>query len=67
MLADKRYSLGLATLLLGLVFGVSGCEDGAFEQAGEQTERAIERAGDAVEDTADRAEDTIDVPPDRGG
>lgn len=40
--------------------GLSGCEKGPMEKAGEKVDDAVEEAGDAIEDAGDKIEDALD-------
>lgn len=50
-------TLFLTTLALS---GLSGCDEGPAESAGEKIDRAVDDAGDAIEDAADEVEDAVD-------
>lgn len=57
----------LAALLLafGLGIGLTACEEGPLEEAGESADRAFEDAGDNVNDAAENAADEIEDAADR--
>ena len=51
----------LVCLLFAMsVAGLSGCDDGAMERAGEAVDEAVEDAGEAVEDAAEKMEDAME-------
>ena len=52
--------LSIATLALLLVFGLTACEKGPAEKAGEKIDNAAERAGDKIEDATDKAGDKME-------
>jgi hyperosmotically inducible protein len=49
----------LCSLLIPALFalGLSACEQGPAERAGERVDRAADRAGDSLERAGDRAQD----------
>jgi hypothetical protein len=66
MLKDPKLLAALLLSLLG-AFAMPGCEEGAFEEAGEEIDEAgddmddaVEDAGDEIEDAADDIDDEID-------
>ena len=52
--------LSIATLTLLLAFGLTACEKGPAEKAGEKIDNAAERAGDKIEDATDKAGDKME-------
>ena len=57
----------LAALLLafGFAIGLTACEEGPLEEAGESADRAFEDAGDNVNDAAENAAVEIEDAADR--
>jgi len=49
-----------ASLMTVLAFAAGGCEDGIFEDAGEEVDEAVDDAGDAIEDAGDKIDDAVD-------
>ena len=47
-------------LLIASTFALAGCNDGPFEEAGEDVDEAVEEVQDGAEDAADEIEDTVD-------
>jgi phosphate uptake regulator len=50
-------ALSMLTLGLG---SLAGCEEGTFEEAGEDTDEMIEDTEDALEDAGDEIDDELD-------
>ncbi len=49
-----------ATILLGLaIAGLSGCDKGPAERAGENIDNAAEKAGNKMEDAGDKIKDAV--------
>ena len=49
-----------AILVLGLALaGLSGCEKGPAERAGENIDNAAKKAGDKMEDAGDKMKDAV--------
>lgn len=49
--------------LLTAVFfslGLTACDDGFFEEAGEETDEAVEEAGEAAEEAGEETEEAIE-------
>lgn len=40
--------------------GLAACDDGFFEEAGEETDEAVEETGEAVEEAGEEAEESIE-------
>ena len=47
--------ISIATLTLLLAMGLTACEKGPAEKAGEKIDNAVENAGDKIEDATDSA------------
>jgi len=58
-------NLSVATLALLFAFGLSACEKGPAEAAGERMDNAAENAGDRIEDATDNAGDRLETAGDR--
>jgi len=54
----KKLSVGLLAAML--VIGISGCEKGPAENAGEAIDEAFEDAGEAIEDAGEAIEDAVE-------
>ena len=52
--------LSIATLAILLAFGLTACEKGPAEKAGEKIDNAAERVGDKIEDATDKAGDKME-------
>jgi len=65
-IADLLTLPRLTTLCAASLFAASAlvalpaCEEGAFEDAGEEVDDALEDAGDAIEDAGDEIDDALD-------
>jgi hypothetical protein len=53
-------ALALSLFLAFAAFGLAGCEDRPFEDAGEELDDRIDDAGDALEEAGDEVEDAVD-------
>lgn len=51
------YALATA-VFFGL--GLAACDDGFFEEAGEETEEAVEETGEAAEEAGEETEEAIE-------
>ena len=56
----KLKTLFMGLLLIVMVAGISGCEEGPMERAGKKIDEAVEDAGEAVEDAGEAVEDAIE-------
>ena len=56
----KTNKLSLAALGLFLVIGLTACEKGPAEKAGEKLDNAVERAGDKIENATDNAGEKLE-------
>ncbi|WP_047539841.1 hypothetical protein [Methylotenera versatilis] len=52
--------LSIAALTLLFALGLSACEKGPAETAGEKIDNAVENAGDKIEDATDNAGDKLE-------
>lgn len=57
---STRTAKFLFALLIAASFSLAGCNDGPFEEAGENVDEAVEDVKDEAEDAADDVEDAID-------
>ncbi|MES2500298.1 MAG: hypothetical protein V4570_07165 [Pseudomonadota bacterium] len=55
----------IATLAFLLAIGLTACEKGPAESAGEKMDNAAENAGDKIEDATDNAGDKLEEAGDR--
>lgn len=58
----SKWSTVIGTMaLVGIgVWPLTGCEEGALENTGEEVDEAIEDAGEAIEDAGEEIEDAAD-------
>ena len=54
------YKLSIATLALLFAVGLTACEKGPAEKAGERMDNAAETAGDKIENATDNASDKVE-------
>ena len=52
--------LFVCLLLIVVVVGTTGCEEGPIERAGKAVDEAVEDAGEAIEDAQEKVEDAIE-------
>ncbi len=57
--------LSIAALALLFAIGLSACEKGPAETAGERIDNAAENAGDKIEDATDKAGDKLEAAGDK--
>jgi hypothetical protein len=58
--AKDMKTLAALLLALGLSLGLTACDEGPLEEAGEEVDEAFEDAGDGIDDAADSIEDAAD-------
>lgn len=59
--ARKLRALLMAALLgIAATAGLTGCDEGPIEEAGEEVDDAVDEAQDAAEDAGDEIEDAVD-------
>ena len=52
-------TIGTAIVLGLALAGLSGCEKGPAERAGENVDNAAKKAGDKIEDAGDKVKDAV--------
>lgn len=61
----KLNKLTIASLALLFAFGLTACEKGPAEKAGEKIDNAAENAGDKIENATDKAGDKLEAAGDK--